>query len=125
MVTWQEDFISLFALDMPISDILGRINKNSGDILNERIKNPDFDRQCDVALKSHKAILLSEISRIEKEMLKGAYAFGSASMPNSVIKSLQWRLGYIGEFEEVVAVRAAPSDGGGFRVELIEQLEAV
>jgi hypothetical protein len=121
----KSEYISLFALDIPISEILAKVDVGQSDVLEARIGDSEFDRQCDIALKSHRGVLLGKIAEVEKNMLNGNYNFmGGASTPNAVIKSLQWRLNYIQEFEEavkpVVAVEAA-----GIRVELIEQLEAI
>lgn len=124
MDKWKSDFISLFALDMPISDILREVDKTNSDILEARIADSDFDRQCDMALKNQKSILLSKIGEVEKDILNGKYNFLGAAA-NSVIKSLQWRLGYIGEFEDAVRVKASGSDAESFKVELITQMEAI
>lgn len=125
MDKWKTDFISLFALDMPVEDILAEVGKGASDILEARISDTEFDRQCDIALKSQKNILLSKIGEVERDTLRGKYNFMGAAA-NSVIKSLQWRLGYIAEFEESVKVRAAGGQAGeAYKVELVAQVEAV
>jgi hypothetical protein len=121
----KSDYISLFALDIPVSEILAKVDVTQSDVLEARIADDEFDRRCDIALKTHKSILLSRIGEVEKAMLNGAYNFmGGAATPNSVIKSLQWRLGYIAEFESSTA-RPRNEEVAGIRVELIEQLEAI
>jgi hypothetical protein len=121
----KSEYISLFALDIPVSEILAKVDVTQSDVLEARIEDDEFDRQCDIALKAHKSILLSKIGEVEKGMLNGAYNFmGGAATPNSVIKSLQWRLGYIADFEETTA-RPRTEQPAGIRVELIEQLEAI
>lgn len=119
----KADYISLLGQDMPISEILDIVGIMGADVLEVRMGDDEFDRCCEIGMRQQKSIILSGISKVEKDMLAGKYAFSNNNAAQ-VIKSLQWRLNYLDEY---CAATSRPLTGNeeSYRVELIEQVGSV
>lgn len=118
----KEDYISLLALDMPMSEILDIVGVSGSEILEARVSDGEFDRKCEVGLRQQRSIILSGISKVEKDMLAGKYAFSNSGAAQ-VIKSLQWRLEYLDSYiDKTTPIKDV---GEAYVINLIEQVGAV